>query len=170
MASLLGRWIPRVLIAGLVVFLAIQLVPYGRDHDNPEPDVDPVAWPTTEAANAFDVACADCHSNRTEWPWYSNVAPISWLVTRDVEQGRDSWNVSMGDGPDEADDAIELIESGDMPPSRYLPLHPDARLSDQEQAELVAALRQLEEGEDEQDEAEDRADDAADEAEGRADE
>jgi mono/diheme cytochrome c family protein len=170
MASLLGRWIPRVLIAGLVVFVAIQLVPYGRDHDNPEPDVDPVAWPTTEAANAFAAACADCHTNRTDWPWYSNVAPFSWFVTRDVEQGRDAWNVSMGDGPDEADDAIELIESGGMPPSQYLPLHPDARLSEEEKAELIAALRQLEDGEDEREEAEDRADDAADEAEGRADE
>lgn len=148
MATLLRRWAPRILLVAVVVLLAVQLVPYGRAHDNPEPDLDPVAWSTPEAANAFRAACADCHTNRTSWPWYSNVAPMSWLVTWDVERGRDAWNVSMGDGPDEADDAVELIESGAMPPARYLLVHPEARLSDTEQKALIAALTLLDDHED----------------------
>lgn len=159
MVSFLGRWAPRLLIVGVVVFLAIQLVPYGRDHDNPEPDLDPVAWPTPAAANAFDAACGDCHTNRTSWPWYSNVAPMSWLVARDVEQGREAWNVSNGEVEDEADDAIEMIEDGSMPPRTYELAHPDARLDDDEQAALIAALRQIDDGDDEADGGRDDRDD-----------
>jgi hypothetical protein len=168
-------WGPRVLILALASFVIVQLIPYGRDHGAPDVELDPVSWATPEAEQAFTNACADCHSYDTEWPWYSNVAPISWLVQRDVDEGRDAWNVSTGDAADEADDAVELIESGDMPPSQYLPMHPDARLSDEEQAALIAALEQMDEGDaedradDAADEAEDRADDAADEAEDRAD-
>lgn len=157
MASFLRRWVPRLLLTGLVLVLAIQLVPYGREHPNPEPDEDPVAWRTPAAANAFAAACADCHTNRTDWPWYSNVAPMSWLVTLDVERGRDEWNVSDGEAEDEADDAVELIASGAMPPTRYELAHPEARLSAEEQAALVAALQQLDEGEDRADD-EDRDD------------
>lgn len=171
MKAFVRTWGPRVLILGLATFVILQVVPYGRDHGAPDVELDPVAWATPEAEQAFTNACGDCHSYDTEWPWYSNVAPMSWLVQRDVDEGRDAWNVSTGDGADEAEDAIELIESGDMPPSQYLPLHPDARLSDEEQAALVAALEQLDEGEDNSGSgnADDRADDAADEAEDRAD-
>lgn len=136
------RWIYRIGGAGLVLFLAIQLVPYGRDHAEP-PEPDPPAWPTPAAAQAFQDACADCHSYDTRWPWYSWVAPASWLVQRDVDRGRDEWNVSLGEAADEADDAIETIEEGSMPPSQYELAHPDARLSDEERAALVSALRQL---------------------------
>jgi hypothetical protein len=148
-------------------------VPYGRDHGSPDAQIDPVQWATPEAAAAFDTACADCHSYDTEWPWYSNVAPMSWLVQRDVDEGREAWNVDDGDASEEAEDAIEMIESGSMPPSQYLLIHRDADLSDDEKAALIAALEQLEAGEDAADdaadEAEDAADDAADDAEDRAD-
>ena len=62
----------------------IQFVPYGRDHDNPEV-TNTVAWDSPRTAELFDPACADCHSNETDWPWYSNVAPVSWLVQSDGE-------------------------------------------------------------------------------------
>jgi mono/diheme cytochrome c family protein len=151
-------------MVGLAVFVLLQLVPYGRDHGTPiVEEVDPLAWPTADAEDAFIGACADCHSNDTEWPWYSNVAPVSWMVQHDVDEGRGAWNVSEGDAVDEAEDAIELIESGDMPPFPYPLAHPDAELSDEEKAALIAALEQLDEGSDdrgsgndEDDEEEDR--------------
>ena len=97
-------------------------------------------------------ACYDCHSNETEWPAYSWVAPMSWLVRSDVEGGRDELNFSDWDEyGDEADDAAEAIEDGSMPPHQYQLMHPDARLSDEEVAELVAALESMDEDEEDED-------------------
>lgn len=94
-------------------------------------------------------ACADCHANTTNWPWYSHVAPASWLVRRDVEQGRDEFNLSTWDRDGgEADDAIETIFDGSMPPARYVLMHPEARLPDDERRILVDAFRYLAEHDD----------------------
>jgi hypothetical protein len=84
-------------------------------------------------------ACMDCHSNETEWPWYSNVAPVSWLVQNDVDEGRGRLNLSTGDA--DRDEMIETINEGSMPPWQYKPTHPDARLSDQERQDLIRGLR-----------------------------
>ena len=95
-------------------------------------------------------ACYDCHSNETEWPVYSYVAPMSWLVRSDVEAGRDALNLSELDqgGGDELDKAADTIEDGEMPPSNYQRMHPDARLSDEEKARLIAAFEALDEDDD----------------------
>ena len=63
------------------LLLALQLVPYGRDHSNPPVTAD-APWPTPEGRHLAVAACYDCHSNRTKWPLYSSVAPMSWLVQR----------------------------------------------------------------------------------------
>ena len=125
------------LIGVVVVFGAIQLVPYGRDHENPPVEVEP-AWASARTEDLAGVACADCHSNETEWPWYSHVAPFSWLAQRDVENGREAWNWSEGTG--DADDAGEVTADGEMPPRQYTLAHPDARLSSRERADLAAGL------------------------------
>ena len=128
----------------LAVFVVMQLVPYGWQHPNP-PVTDDAPWPGQRAAAIARAACYDCHSNETEWPVYSYVAPMSWLVRRDVEQGRDELNFSEWDDHDsEADDAAEAVMDGSMPPSRYVRLHPDADLSDAEVGDLVAALERME--------------------------
>lgn len=139
---LLRRLRPWMLV-GLAVVVALQFVPFGRDHTNP-PVTQEAPWPSERAAMVFDRSCAACHSNTTDWPWYSHVAPSSWLVTRDVERGRDEMNVSRWDRDDgEADDAIETILEGTMPPRRYMLMHPSARLSPEDQRILVDALRQM---------------------------
>ena len=131
------------LLAGLVVFVAIQFVPYGRDHANP-PGTQAAPWPDARAEDIFEASCAACHSNETAWPWYSHVAPASWLVYRDVVDGRDEMNVSRwDDDAGEADDAIATIVEGSMPPLRYLPMHPSARLTDDEAQTLIDALRRM---------------------------
>jgi mono/diheme cytochrome c family protein len=124
----------------LVLLLLIQLYPYGRDHSNP-PVQASVAWDSPQTAELFKSACADCHSHETVWPWYSHVAPVSWLVQHDVEEGREHFNISLPAGQQgDADEAAEEVKEGEMPPKVYLPTHPEARLSPEDQARLVAGL------------------------------
>lgn len=133
----------------LGVFLLMQLVPYGWRHSNP-PVVRDAPWPDEASAAIARRSCYSCHSNETDWPAYSYVAPMSWLVRRDVDRGRAALNFSEWDPEDdEADDAIELIEDGAMPPSQYTMVHRDARLSAEEERILITALAQLSDDDDE---------------------
>jgi len=131
-----------VVVGSLVVFAAIQLVPYGRDHSNP-PVTDEYQWKSAEAKAVAAKACYDCHSHETVWPWYTNVAPSSWLVQRDVDEGRDHLNFSeWPEGAAIVTDAIgakiaEVVTEGEMPPLQYRLIHGDARLSDAERKLLA---------------------------------
>lgn len=120
--------------------LAIQLIPYGRTHDNPPVSREP-AWDRPVTRELFFRACRDCHSNQTEWPWYSQIAPASWLVQRDVDKGRSHFNVSEWGRPDNhGDEAADMVRKGEMPPWFYLPAHPEARLSRADEANLIDGL------------------------------
>jgi len=88
-----GRWRFRVGLGLPLVFLALQLVPYGRDHVNPSKVSEP-AWDSPATRALAKQACFDCHSNETEWPAYARIAPASWLVQHDVEEGRAVLNFS----------------------------------------------------------------------------
>jgi hypothetical protein len=135
-----GRLFGLAVLILVVIFGLIQLVPYGRDHTNP-PVLQEPAWDSAQTRALAVRACYDCHSNETVWPWYSNIAPVSWLVQRDVEEGRRRLNFSeWGTRRQEADEAAEVVQEGEMPPSFYLPLHPLARLSSQEKSALVQGL------------------------------
>ena len=126
-----------VLLAVIVLFGLIQLLPYGRDHDNPPVQQEPV-WdsPSTRALAAG--ACFDCHSNETVWPWYSNVAPFSWLIQRDVDEGRARLNFSAWGGSRRGENEIgEVVREGEMPPLQYRLMHGSARLSAQEKDALI---------------------------------
>ncbi len=126
-------------IALVAAFVLIQLVPYGRDHSNPD-TTNTVAWDNPRTEALFADACADCHSNDTDWPWYSNVAPVSWLAQRDVDEGREEFNISEPNGLEEAGEAAETVQDGSMPPWFYEALHGDARLTDAEVNDLVNGL------------------------------
>jgi hypothetical protein len=84
--------------------------------------------------------CGDCHSNETVWPWYSNVAPMSWLIQRDVDEGRKEFNISEWDRHQDDDEAFEVFKEGEMPLKPYLLLHPEARLSNQDTDALARGL------------------------------
>ncbi len=134
------------------VLVAVQLVPYGRDHDNPAVSLD-APWPSAVSRRLAVSACYDCHSNETEWPWYASVAPMSWLVQRDVDGGRAVLNFSEWDldQDEDGDDMGEAVADGSMPPRNYVLLHAGARLSDEEKTALRQALDALPEaGEDEE--------------------
>jgi hypothetical protein len=140
----------------LAVAVLLQLVPYGRDHTNP-PVTQDAPWPDGRARELATAACYDCHSNQTRWPPQSFVAPFSWLLARDVSEGRAALNFSTWDEDDgEADDAADAVADAEMPPRRYLLAHPDAALSDAERQLLVEAL-----------EAMDRSGDGSESASGR---
>lgn len=128
------------LLVAAVVFLAIQLVPYGWQRPNP-PVTQDAPWPSGGARAIAGQSCYACHSNETRWPAYAYVAPMSWLVRRDVERGRHDLNFSTWDrDAGKADDAAESVLEGEMPPRRYWFAHPQARLTDEEARVLVEAL------------------------------
>ncbi len=81
------------LVLAAAGFGLLQLVPYGRNHTNPPVAAEP-AWASAQTRALAVRACFDCHSNETTWPWYSNVAPVSWLIQRDVDEGRRRLNFS----------------------------------------------------------------------------
>jgi hypothetical protein len=133
-------WTLRIGLAAVVVFGLAQLVPYGRAHTNPPVQAEP-HWNTPETRALAKRACFDCHSNLTTWPWYSNVAPVSWLLQRDVDSGRSALNFSEWNRPQEnAGDAVEAVSNGSMPPWYYTIRHPKAKLSGADQRALMAGL------------------------------
>jgi mono/diheme cytochrome c family protein len=124
----------------VLLFALIQLVPYGRNHSNPPISGEP-NWDAPRTRELAQRTCFDCHSNETIWPWYSNVAPVSWLVQHDVDEGRKNLNFSTwGHGRQEADDMVEVVQEGEMPPFFFLPMHPNARLTAAEKEELIQGL------------------------------
>jgi hypothetical protein len=129
----------------VVLLLVLQLVPYGRDHTSPTATKQ-VELATAQQRELFRTACQDCHSYNTDWLWYSNVAPVSWLIQSDVDGGREHFNLSTWDRPQpELSDVVDQIENGEMPPLKYWisPYHWNARLSDTEKRQLIAGFRAL---------------------------
>ena len=127
-------------IALLGLLVAAQFVPVDRSHP---PVVEEIDAPVQVRA-ALERACYDCHSNETVWPAYSYVAPISWLVARDVHEGREHINYSEWNRYSD-EERLELMEEtweeiaeGEMPMGPYLVLHPEAKLSTEERAALRA--------------------------------
>jgi hypothetical protein len=138
------KGVKRLLLRGVIVLaiglVAIQVVPYGRDHANPPVRQEP-RWDSVRTQELTRRVCFDCHSNETTWPWYTNVAPVSWLTARDVAEGRHKLNFSEWDRPQkEASESAKTVRKGEMPPWFYLLPRPDARLSSSERAELIQGL------------------------------
>jgi len=121
------------------LLLVMQVIPYGRAHTNPPVTV-AVAWDSRETESLIRGACFDCHSNETRWPWYSHVAPVSWLVQSDVDEAREKLNFSEGNLK-EIGEVAEVVHEGEMPPWFYRPAHREARLSPEEKQSLVRGLR-----------------------------
>jgi mono/diheme cytochrome c family protein len=127
-----------VVIGGLVLFGLIQLIPI--NHDNPPATKEP-NWSSPEARALIKDNCFQCHSNETDWPWYSYIAPASWLVKFDVVRGRREFNFSEWDkNPAELDEMVREVQRGSMPPLQYTLFHPSARLDAQHKQALIDAL------------------------------
>jgi len=127
-----------VVIGGLVLFGLIQLIPI--DRTNPPTTQEP-KWSSPEARALVQKSCFQCHSNQTEWPWYSYIAPASWLIKLDVVKGRDQFNFSEWDqNPGNLIQMVRNIQRGSMPPLQYTLFHPEAKLNDQQKQALIDAL------------------------------
>lgn len=134
------KWWRRIGLGVPGTLLAIQLVPYGRDHGNPPVTGEPI-WDAPETRTLARQACFDCHSNETEWPAYASIAPASWLVQRDVNAGRAVLNFSEWPRPqEEAREASQAVLEGEMPPAAYTLVHGHARLSTADRDRLVRGL------------------------------
>ena len=133
----------------LALAVIIQLAP-GRGV-NPPVTSEPAM--SQEVREVLTRACFDCHSNRTVWPWYTRVAPVSWWIIHHVEEGREHLNLSTWDvlSPKDRVKAGENIgkevEEGKMPLVSYVIGHPEASLSDQDRQLLIQWARSLAEGE-----------------------
>lgn len=146
-----------IIIVVIVIVVILQLIPVART--NP---------PVSQEVNASDAiidvlrqSCYDCHSNETVWPWYSYIAPASWLVARDVQEAREDMNFSTWDQYSEEErsefreEIWEEVEEGEMPLSMYTLMHPGARLDDQDMSILQGWSRQAEQDDQEPEEESD---------------
>jgi hypothetical protein len=134
------KWIVVVFV---VAFVLLQFA--NPAHTNPPVvnDLMVTNAPSPQVAAMLRTACYDCHSHETRWPWYSHVMPMSWLVVKDVNDGRDAMNFSdwPKDNPMRAakrlENMSEEISLGEMPPKKYTAIHTDARLTDSQRKELT---------------------------------
>lgn len=131
---------------GLLSLLAVsQLVPVYRV--NPPVTGEPVM--TTEVQEILTRACFDCHSNRTIWPWYSRVAPVSWFIANHVNEGREHLNFSTWDTLSARDrekaveEIAEEVDEGKMPMTSYVVGHPSAQLSELDRQQLLSWAKTL---------------------------
>lgn len=146
---LTGCLIALAVLVGLCVLIQIPVL---LMQNNP-PVVREPNWDSPQTRALAQRACFDCHSNETNWAWYTRVPPSSFLTTLDVMRGRrhlnfSEWGVAQRGGEanegGESGEGIgeigEIIMEGEMPPSNYLPLHPEAKLTEQEKLQLIQGL------------------------------
>ena len=130
---------------GILGFVILQVIPASSINakfaapGNP-PVTNTIKWNSPETEKLARAACFDCHSNETRSMWYSNIAPVSWLVNSDINDGRRKLNFSTGKRL-EGDDMIEQIQRGKMPPPIYLPMHPEANLTADQKQQLMDGLQ-----------------------------
>jgi hypothetical protein len=142
-----------ILIVAVVVFATLQLFNPARTNPPVKVDLTIAASPPAAVAASLRAACYDCHSHETKWPWYSRIAPASWLVASDVNEGRGHLNFSDWPQSDAAraakklDRINEVLGYREMPPAKYTLLHPEARLTETQRKEIMdwtdAAAKQL---------------------------
>lgn len=133
------KWIFGVLTA---LFLLLQLTNPKQFNPPVVRDLIATAPPPPEIATLLRAACYDCHSYETKWPLYSRIAPASWLVTYDVNEGREhfnfsDWPVDPARAAKKMDRISEVVDYREMPPKKYTILHPDARLTEEQRKQLM---------------------------------
>lgn len=141
----------KVLIGIVVVFVGMQF--FRIDKTNPSVDINKdfivMTNPDEEVQNILNVACYDCHSNTTSYPWYTNIAPVSWWLKHHIDEGREELNFSnWGDYNEKRSDhkleeCIELVKEGEMPLSSYTWTHGEAKLSHEQRVKLTTFFQSL---------------------------
>jgi hypothetical protein len=137
MEEIMRRWVRRILLTVLAALVVAQFIPAGRTNPPVDPTQTILAKMATppEVVTILNRACQDCHSNQTAWPWYSRIAPVSWLVVRDVTEGRRELNLSdwgryVARRQDrKLKEICDQVQSGEMPMAVYTLVHPQAKLT-----------------------------------------
>lgn len=140
------------IILGLVaIFIIIQFL--GIDKDNPgypaENDFIAISNPPEDIAQIIRTSCYDCHSYQTEYPWYTNIAPVSWWIGHHIDEGREHFNFSEWGNYSEKkalhklEEFYEEVEEGEMPLTSYTIMHGDAALSTEQVKKLVNWVKGL---------------------------
>jgi len=130
----------RIILIVVFFLIIIQFIPLDRSNPPAESEIQV----SPEIHTLLRQSCYDCHSHQTVWPWYSKIAPVSWLVAHDVKEGREHLNFSNWGSYTEREkikqleEIKEVLEKNEMPLSTYLLMHPEARLSS-EQTDLLKA-------------------------------
>lgn len=139
-------WLKRIGLGTVIFLVAAQVVPVNRTNPAIDPAKTIYATYTVppQVRAVFQKSCEDCHSNKTVWPWYSYVAPVSWVVAYDVHEGRLRMNLSEwgSRSKDEKEDKLaqmcdELVHD-DMPDGKYLWIHRRARPTQEEKDAICA--------------------------------
>lgn len=141
----------KIALGILVLLLVIQV--FSIDKTNPSIDPQLNMFDTVEMPNDVKTllknACADCHTNETKYPWYTNIEPVSWWIKRHINKGRGNLNFSSWESLDASrknhkiNECIEVIEKKWMPMATYTWLHSDAKLSDADRKRLVVFFESL---------------------------
>ena len=133
------KWI---FVALAAAFILLQFTNPPRTNPPVAADLMAANPPPPQVAAMLHAACYDCHSSETRWPWYSRVAPMSWLIANDVVEGRK--NLNLSDWPSDPVRAAKRLEGmseeigyGEMPPKKYTAIHADARLTQVQLKELT---------------------------------
>lgn len=130
------RVLSKTFLILVLIFVAVQFIPVPRSNPSSTAPFDE----SPEVLEIFQRSCFDCHSNETIWPWYSYIAPVSWLVTHDVSEGRRHLNFSIWQSYSAKDLPVlrreiwKQVQEGEMPLDIYLLLHSGAKLSEAEKA------------------------------------
>lgn len=127
------------------LFLVIQSIRIDKTTEpvNPATDFIALTAANAEVANTLKIACYDCHSNQPTYPWYTNIAPISWWIKHHIDEGSHHLNFSIWGTYKEKrknhklDECVEMIEEVEMPMSSYTIMHGDAKLTDAQKLQLV---------------------------------
>ncbi len=139
----------RVLLFLLMAFIIIQFFRVEQSNPEPTPQLDFLRIKNTpgKTANLIRNSCYDCHSNETNYPWYTKIQPFGWLMQNHIENGRKELNFSTFATYDtkrqlhKLEEAIEMIENDEMPLDSYLLGHPEAKLSAEEKKQLISYLQ-----------------------------
>jgi hypothetical protein len=140
-----------ILIFLVFLLLIIQSIRIDKSTKpiNPETDFVSLTQANANIANLLKMACYDCHSSQSTFPWYTNVAPISWWIKNHINEGKEKLNFSeWGIYTDKrknhkVEECIELVEEGEMPLSSYTMIHSDSKLTDSQKLDLILFFKAL---------------------------
>lgn len=129
----------RALFIFLIIFICMQAIQISKDLPQTDKSLE-IAAPQN-IMSVFKTSCYDCHSNEVKWPWYSNIAPISWVVSNHVEEGRkalnfSTWQTYNDDIKKEKLKRIYQTVYAAMPLHSYLWLHEEANLTNEQRKEI----------------------------------